>query len=99
MRLLVSKATRALLSRPRLTEPSEGFDRDDLALTETHRRLYPRGILAQEREVVAIEALARLGKARAAEQRASGFRNEQPHSIHESRLRGVLGDAGVETRP
>lgn len=70
-----------------------------LALTETHGRLYPKGILTQEREVIAIEALARLGKARAAEQRGSSFRNQQPHSIHELRLRQVLGDAGVPKQP
>ncbi|HEY5962180.1 MAG TPA: hypothetical protein VIV60_36740 [Polyangiaceae bacterium] len=66
-----------------------------LALTETHRKLYPKGILIQEREVIAIEALSRLGKTRTAEKRAGEFRTEQPHSIHEMRLRGVLGDAGV----
>lgn len=70
-----------------------------LQLTEMHRRLYPRGLLVQEREVIAIDALARLGKARAAEQRGSAFRNEQPHSIHELRLREVLGDAGVRKQP
>lgn len=70
-----------------------------LALTESHRKLYPQGILSQEREVVAIEALARLGKSRAAKQRVDGFRNAQPNSIHEPRIRGVLSDAGVDTRP
>jgi hypothetical protein len=67
-----------------------------LALTELHRRLYPKGVLAQEREVIAIEALSRLGKSKTAEKRAGAFRANQPDSIHESRLRAVLGDAGVE---
>jgi hypothetical protein len=70
-----------------------------LALTETHRKLYPRGILAQEREVIAIEALARLGKSTAAEKRANAFRAKQPHSIHDLHLRSTLGDAGVRPQP
>ncbi|HMA94142.1 MAG TPA: hypothetical protein VKP30_15735, partial [Polyangiaceae bacterium] len=82
---LIEQARSALLGSPARA----------LALTETHARLYPKGILTQEREVIAIEALARLGKARAAEQRGSNFRSQQPHSIHELRLRQVLGDAGV----
>lgn len=70
-----------------------------LALTKTHRRLYPHGVLAQEREVIAIEALARLGKSRAAEKRAEAFRAAQPNSIHDLHLRSTLGDAGVRPLP
>ena len=66
-----------------------------LAFTKTHGRLYPKGILAQEREVIAIEALARLGKSKAAEKRADAFRAAQPNSIHDLHLRSTLGDAGV----
>jgi hypothetical protein len=70
-----------------------------LALTKTHRRRYPKGILAQEREVIAIEALARLGKSKAAEKRAEAFRAAQPNSIHDLHLRSTLGDAGVKPSP
>ena len=70
-----------------------------LALTKTHRKLYPSGVLAPEREVIAIEALSRLGKSQAAEKRAQSYRAEQPHSIHELRLRKALGDAGTESQP
>jgi hypothetical protein len=70
-----------------------------LAMTEKHRKLYPTGILSQEREVIAIEALKRIGESQAAEQRAKSFREEQPHSIHESRLRSVLGEKGEPPTP
>jgi hypothetical protein len=70
-----------------------------LALTETHRKLYPQGILAQEREVIAIEALSRLGKGRAAEKRVDDFRTKQPHSVHDLRLRNVTKDAGRGATP
>jgi hypothetical protein len=70
-----------------------------LALTERHRKLFPTGVLAQEREVIAIEALARLGKSGAAEKRAQAYRADQPHSIHELHLRSALGDAGLGSSP
>jgi len=70
-----------------------------LASTKTHSRLYPNGVLAQEREVIAIEALARLGKSKAAEKRADAFRAAQPNSIHDLHLRSTLGDAGVRPSP
>jgi len=53
-----------------------------LALTREHARRYPRGILAQEREVIAIEALRRSGQSRAAHERASEFQREFPGSPH-----------------
>jgi hypothetical protein len=70
-----------------------------LALTKRHRRVYPNGMLAPEREVIAIEALARLGERQAAEKRAEAFSAAQPHSIHDLRLRSTLGDAGAKRAP
>jgi hypothetical protein len=70
-----------------------------LVLTKRHRHLYPNGLLAQEREVIAIEALARLGKSQAAQKRAEAFRAAQPNSIHDLRLRSALGDAGARRAP
>lgn len=53
-----------------------------LALTAQHRELYPRGILAQEREVIAIEALRRLGQSEEAQKRNREFESSYPTTIH-----------------
>lgn len=53
-----------------------------LSLTQTHERLYPSGLLVQEREVIAIEALKTLGKAKDAQDKARSFRQQHPGSGH-----------------
>jgi hypothetical protein len=68
-----------------------------LALAEQHRRLYPEGVLAQEREVIAIEALALLGRGDAARSRADEYRAKSPHSVHGQRLDSVLKPKGSTT--
>jgi hypothetical protein len=57
-----------------------------LALTEQHRREYPNGGLAQEREVIAITALARLGRTSEARSRAERFRSSYPTSPYIDRV-------------
>jgi hypothetical protein len=57
-----------------------------LALTREHRRRFPRGVLAQEREVLAIEALARLGKSSEATERARNFNQRYPGSAHSKKI-------------
>jgi hypothetical protein len=57
-----------------------------LALTEQHQRRYPKGALGQEREVIAIEALKRLGRAEAASARAAAFERYYRGSVHRPRL-------------
>lgn len=47
-----------------------------LTLTARHRKLYPNGVLSQEREVIEIDAMKRLGQKRAAEQRAAEFEQD-----------------------
>ena len=54
-----------------------------LQLANQHRARYPHGILAQEREVIAIEALRRLHRSSEAEQRAAGFSKAFPGSAHQ----------------
>jgi hypothetical protein len=54
-----------------------------LALTSEHAKLFPHGVLAQEREVIAIAALRRLGRTAAAEWRAEAFDRSYPHSAHQ----------------
>jgi hypothetical protein len=53
-----------------------------LALTEEHRRRFPKGALSQEREVIAIEALKKLGRGSEAKKRGDVFSAENPDTIH-----------------
>lgn len=78
---LLERARRALSTAPRTA----------LALTEEHRQKFPQGVLTQEREVIAIEALRRLGRGGEASDRAGDFQKEFPDSPHRAR---VERDAG-----
>lgn len=51
---------------------------------------FPEGVLAQEREVLAIEALARAGQRAAASERAMAFLQAHPTSPHATKVRGFL---------
>lgn len=62
-----------------------------LALTERHRSQFPRGTFGQEREVIAITALVRLGQSAAARERADRFRKAHPRSAYLKQLDRVLG--------
>jgi hypothetical protein len=53
-----------------------------LALTRQHQARFPNGILRQEREVIAIEALRRLGRGKTAAERAGSFEQAFPDSAH-----------------
>jgi hypothetical protein len=61
-----------------------------LARCEEHARLYPTGSLAEEREVLAVDALLRLGRRGEAEARAARFRGEHPGSAYLRRLDSLL---------
>jgi len=54
-----------------------------LSLTQQHAQQFPRGLLAQEREVIAISALRRLGRTTEADARAARFDARYPHSAHQ----------------
>jgi len=54
-----------------------------LQLANQHRTLYPHGVLTQEREVIAIEALRKLHRGSEADQRATGFSKSFPGSAHQ----------------
>lgn len=69
---LLERARRALTSDPARA----------LALTRQHAARFPHGVLQQEREVIAIEALRRLGQSGAASQRANSFEQSYPDSAH-----------------
>lgn len=78
---LLRRARTALASRPR-----EAF-----ALTEQHREHYPRGVFAQERDALAIEALLRAGDTDTARRLAQSFVSAHPSSPHAHRFRETLG--------
>lgn len=68
-----------------------------LQLTMDHARLYPSGALAEEREVIAIDALAHVGRSSAARARAERFLLFYPRSAHLSRVQQVAGlDANID---
>ena len=69
------------------TNPSE-----TLAKTQEHARKYPRGLLVQEREVMAIEALLKLGRRDEAASRAERFSKSFPGSTHQRRIDALLGE-------
>ncbi|HTV23931.1 MAG TPA: hypothetical protein VMG12_34810 [Polyangiaceae bacterium] len=57
-----------------------------LAYTRRHQARFPNGALAQEREVIAIEALERLGRNDDARARAAEFERRYRGSVHQPRL-------------
>jgi hypothetical protein len=78
---LLERAQDALRSRPA----------DALALCTEHERRFPRGMLAQEREVIAIEALVKEGRIPDATARADRFAAAHPSSTHQRRIDALLG--------
>lgn len=78
---MLERAQDALRARP-----SEA-----LAIADDHARRYPGGMLAQEREVIAIEALARTGRAADAKARAARFEQRFPGSAQIPRVRSLVG--------
>jgi hypothetical protein len=62
------------------------------ALTERCRAQYPSGPYAQEREYIAISALARMGRTDEARSRASSFRRRYANSAYLPRLARMLGE-------
>lgn len=80
---LLERAQRALSTDARLA----------LQLADQHRREYAHGTFAQEREMLAIDALLRLGERAAAERRARAFVRAFPASSHRTRLEDLLRSA------
>jgi type IV secretory pathway VirB10-like protein len=76
-----------------LKQAESALDRDAasaLALAEQHARAYPHGLFAQEREILAIEALLKLRQKPAAVARAEAFVQHYPSSPHARRVRALL---------
>lgn len=70
---LLEQARRALNTSPSYA----------LQLANQHRARFPNGVLTQEREVIAIEALRKLNRGGEADQRATGFSKAFPGSAHQ----------------
>lgn len=65
-----------------------------LALVERHRARFAHGVFAEEREVLAVEALVRLGRGQEARARAARFARAHPASAQRARLDALLGNEG-----
>ncbi|WP_257457845.1 hypothetical protein [Archangium lipolyticum] len=64
-----------------------------LAEADRHAERFPAGALAQEREVLAIDALVRMGRRAEAGTRAEAFRKRYPTSTHGVRIQNLLSGA------
>jgi hypothetical protein len=78
----------------RLLESAQQALRDDparaLAIAEQHRRRFAHGEFAQEREMLAIDALMALGQRERAAARARAFARRYPNSTHLPHLRDLV---------
>ena len=61
-----------------------------LALADEHFSRFPRGVFAEEREMLAIEALQKLRRRAAALARARAFVRDFPESAHARRVQALL---------
>jgi hypothetical protein len=61
-----------------------------LSLAGEHARRFPGGLLSQEREVLAIEALSRLGRTAEAKARAQRFLRTFPRSAHRTKVLNLV---------
>jgi hypothetical protein len=61
-----------------------------LKLTAEHRQLFPGGAFTQEREVIEIDALYRLGRTAEAERRATQFIARNPGSSYARRVKELM---------
>ena len=60
-------------------------------LTEAHLKRFPAGKLAEEREVMAIMALAKMGEGERANLRAERFQQDYPRSFFTQVIEAALG--------
>lgn len=78
---LLTEAQRALASNP--TEA--------LRICEAHRKTFARGVLAQERDAVVVEALVKQGRLGEAKRAAAAFARSYPGSSHLRRISDLVG--------
>ncbi|MDF2698329.1 MAG: hypothetical protein K0S65_6713 [Labilithrix sp.] len=70
-----------------------------LAILDEHARRFPAGEFLQEREMVAVEALARLGRKTEAKRRADALLERFPRTPYVARLERALGEPLLPTPP
>ncbi|MDP1917163.1 MAG: hypothetical protein Q8L14_13060 [Myxococcales bacterium] len=73
-----------------ITAARAGRPAQALAAVDAHLAKFPQSALAQEREVIAIEALVTLGRRDDAKARLTSFRAKWPTSTHLVRLEALL---------
>ncbi len=61
-----------------------------LELVTAHERTFPRGAFVEEREVIAVDALSRIGRVESAHARAERFRRQHPESAYLRRLDRII---------
>lgn len=69
-----------------------------LQLTDEHRHRFARGMLAQEREAIAVEALVRLGRSSEGRVRAQAFFADYPSSPYRVRVERAVSASSVNQR-
>lgn len=62
-----------------------------LSIAGEHKKRFPAGVLTQEREVLSIDALERLGRHSEAIARADRFLKSFPGSAHRSKVNAIVG--------
>jgi hypothetical protein len=72
------------------SELAAGNANGALGKLDDYARLYPRGRLVLEAEVLRIDALAKSGQTDVAKKRAEAFLRRHPNSVLASRVRGYL---------
>jgi hypothetical protein len=83
-------AERALVDRARMAL-ARGQPGAALEALDAHARAYPRGRLAEEREAMAVQALAQAGRTDEARARATRFRAAYPKSVFSSVVDAAVG--------
>jgi outer membrane protein assembly factor BamD (BamD/ComL family) len=68
-----------------------GRHAEALSLCNEHTKSFPNGMLAQEREVIAVEALVKTGRTAEAKARADAFKKRFPGSSHARRVDALVG--------
>ena len=89
-----SAAGDSLVAETAILEKARGLIGSDpaaaLAVCEAHRKEYPAGKLSAERELLAIDALKRLGRNAEARQRGEAFIANNPKSLYIERVRKLI---------
>jgi hypothetical protein len=67
-----------------------------LEITREHAKLFPLGQLSDERELIAVDALLRLGRRNEAWRRAAPRLAQAPESLYAKRLRQLFGGDAPE---